>query len=207
MMCASFSRTCARVSSNRFWYYINLLILLLCLQLLYDKNGAGVHLRKYTGWSLAWWHNYKWATYRIMTVFAVDFIGPLFHTLFPDRQFSVKMMSVPSVTAILSYIRLSYPNVKPELDAAILRGSSVHPAQMILLLNLRDLFEYFIPTVSLLLQDLICFFSRCFCFMLSLVFKMPNLFIKILLEFLCLFCVFFFYSCSEPSFELLCLVF
>ena len=65
-------------------------------QILYDKNGAGIHLRKYVGWSLAWWHNYKWATYRIMHVFAVDFIGPLFHNLFPDRNFDVKKMSVPS---------------------------------------------------------------------------------------------------------------
>ena len=120
------------------------------LQLLYDKNGAGVHLREYMGWSLAWWHNYKWATYRIMHVFGVDFIAPLFHNLFPDRNFDVKKMSVPSATAILSYIRLSYANVKGDLDTAINMGNRVLPAQMILLLNLRDLFEYFIPTVSLL---------------------------------------------------------
>lgn len=100
------------------------------------------------GWSLAWWHNYKWATYRILTVFGVDFIGPLFHNLFPDRSFDVKKMSVPAATAILSYIRLSYKSVKPELDAAISLGNSVNPTFMILLLNLRDLFEYFIPVVS-----------------------------------------------------------
>ena len=101
------------------------------------------------GWSLAWWHNYKWATYRIMHVFGVDFIAPLFHNLFPDRNFDVKRMSVPSATAILSYIRLSYTNVKADLDAAINMGNSIHPAQMILLLNMRDMFEYFITTVSL----------------------------------------------------------
>ena len=101
------------------------------------------------GWSLAWWHNYKRATYRIMHVFGVDFIAPLFHNLFPDRNFDVKRMSVPSATAILSYIRLSYTNVKADLDAAINMGNRIHPAQMILLLNMRDMFEYFIPTVSL----------------------------------------------------------
>jgi hypothetical protein len=138
------------------------------------------------GWSLAWWHNYKWATYRIMTVFSVDFIGPLFHTLFPDRNFNVKMMSVPSCTAILSYIRLSYPKVKPELDAAILQGNRVHPSQMILLLNLRDLFEYFIPTVSLLSYMFVFEFISCFSLVLSLVFKMPKRFIQILSQFVCL---------------------
>jgi hypothetical protein len=120
-----------------------------CFQILYDKNGAGVHLRKYMGWSLAWWHNYKWATYRIMSVFAVDFIAPLFHNLFPDRSFDVKKMSVPAATAILSYIRLSYKSVKPDLDAAIALGNSVNPTFMVLLLNLRDLFEFFIPVVSM----------------------------------------------------------
>ena len=137
-------------SFTTFSFDVNSHIFLCCLQILYDKNGAGVHLRKYMGWSLAWWHNYKWSTYRIMSVFGVDFIGPLFHTLFPDRSFDVKKMSVPSATAILSYIRLSYPEVKDVLDEAIKLGNLLHPTQMTLLLNLRDLFEYFIPTVSLL---------------------------------------------------------
>ena len=111
------------------------------------------------GWSLAWWHNYKWATYRIMSVFGVDFIAPLFHNLFPDRSFDVKKMSVPAATAILSYIRLSYTSVKPELDAAIALGNTVNPTFMILLLNLRDLFEYFIPVVSMCC----CVCLYCFC--------------------------------------------
>ncbi len=149
----------------------------------YDKNGAGIHLRKYVGWSLAWWHNYKWATYRIMSVFGVDFIGPLFHNLFPDRSFDVKKMSVPSATAILSYIRLSYPNVKPELDAAIALGNRVHPADMILLVNLRDLFEYFIPTVCLFVVtafsgEILVLFSNS-----EPVFKMPFFLVQILCRF------------------------
>ena len=133
-----------------------------CLQILYDKNGAGIHLRKFMGWPLAWWHNYKWATYRIITVFAVDFIGPLFHNLFPDRTFNVKQMSVPSATAILSYIRLSYPAVNGDLDAAIALGNTVKPSQMILLKNMRDLFEYFIPTVGLCSLCCCVFFSQSF---------------------------------------------
>ena len=138
------------------------------------------------GWSLAWWHNYKWATYRIMSVFAVDFIAPLFHTLFPDRQFNVKMMSVPSATAILSYIRLSYPKVKPELDAAILQGNRVHPSQMILVLNLRDLFEYFIPTVNFLSLAYIYVFFSSFYINLLLVFKMPHCINQFFFSILCL---------------------
>ena len=65
------------------------------------------------------------------------------------------MMSVPSATAVLSYIRLSYVSVKPELDAAIKLGNAIRPNQMILLQNLRDLFEYFIPVVSSLCDYLL----------------------------------------------------
>ena len=117
----------------------------MCLQVFYDKNRAGQHLRNYTGWSLAWWHNYKWATFRILLVFGPDFFGPLFHRLFPDREFSPKKMSVPSATALLSYVRLAYPLVKQNLEDAIKLGNRIHPNQMALLKNLSDLFQYFIP--------------------------------------------------------------
>jgi hypothetical protein len=100
------------------------------------------------GWSLAWWHNYKWATYRILLVFGPDFVAPLFHRLFPDRNFDVRKMSVPSATALLSYMRLSYPAVKVQLADAIKLGNAVNPVQMVLLKNLHDMFEYFIPIVS-----------------------------------------------------------
>ena len=118
-----------------------------------------------------------------MSVFGVDFIGPLFHNLFPDRSFDVKKMSVPSATAILSYIRLSYPNVKPELDAAIALGNRVLPAYMILLVNLRDLFEYFIPTVGLFVvtafpEQILVLFSNS-----VPVFKMPFFLVQILCRF------------------------
>ena len=93
-----------------------------------------------------------------MHVFSVDFIAPLFHNLFPDRSFDVKRMTVPSATAILSYIRLSYPNVRADLDSAIKMGNRILPSQMILLKNMRDMFEYFIPTVSLVVQLFIMFF-------------------------------------------------
>ena len=123
---------------------------MLLVQIMYDKNGAGKHLRKYTGWSLAWWHNDKWATYRVLLVFGPDFFGPLFHRLFPDREFRPKQCSVPAATALLSYVRFAYPAVKDELHAAIKLGNTIAPNQMVLLKNLRDLFEYFIPVVSVI---------------------------------------------------------
>ena len=81
-------------------------------------------------------------------MFGPDFFAPLFHRLFPDREFSARKMSVPSATALLSYASLSYPAVKQQLEDAIKLGHGIQPNQMALLKNLQDLFEYFIPIVS-----------------------------------------------------------
>ena len=137
------------------WCMSMLLLPVYCYdQIMYDNNSAGQHLRRHVGVSLAWWHSYKWATFRICTVFGSDFIGPLFHNLFPERAYNVKLMSFPSATAILSYMRLAYPSVKDQLMAAIAMGNSVSKPCMVLLQNLQDLLEYFIPTVL---------FVCCFC--------------------------------------------
>ena len=114
---------------------------------MYDKNNAGQHLRRHVGVSLAWWHSYKWATFRICVVFGSDIIGPLFHNLFPQRSYDVKLMSFPAATSLLSYMRLAYPAVRNELNAAIALGSSVNKSCIVLLNNMRDLMEYFIPVV------------------------------------------------------------
>ena len=133
----------------------------LCLQIMYDKNNAGQHLRKHVGASLAWWHSYKWATFRICVVFGSDFIGPLFHHLFPERSYNVKLMSFPAATAMLSYMRLAYPAIRDELTAALALGNVVSKSCLVLLQNLQDLLEYFIPTVHFLwhfhILDLICY--------------------------------------------------
>ena len=116
-------------------------------QIMYDKNNSGQHLRRHVGVSLAWWHSYKWATFRICVVFGSDIIGPIFHNLFPQRSYDVKLMSFPAATSLLSYMRLAYPAVRNELNAAIALGSSVNKSCMVLLNNMRDLMEYFIPVV------------------------------------------------------------
>ena len=113
---------------------------------MYDQSNATVQLRKYCGVSLAWWHSYKWATKMIMTVFATDFIAPLFHHLFPYNEFNVEKMSLPSHTCILTYIRLSYPSFRQQLIDAKNRGGLNIRCQT-LLENLFNLCEFFIPVV------------------------------------------------------------
>lgn len=122
----------------------------------YDRSDAGKHLRKFVGLSLAWWHNYKWASFRILYVFGSDFIAPFFHRLYPDQTFDIKKMSFPSVTTLLSYIRLSYPMFRSELIKQM-ENKTLSIRSKTLLDNLYSLCEYFIPTVPFLLIFYICF--------------------------------------------------
>jgi hypothetical protein len=117
--------------------------------MMYDRDGAAINLRRLTSLSLAWWHNYKWATGRIMVVFGNDFIGPMFHHLFPDRNYDTHKMSHTAKVTYLSYIRLAYARFKPKLDQALLRGDLTTKRRTILQ-NLSDMCTYFIPVVILL---------------------------------------------------------
>lgn len=113
---------------------------------MYDRSNGGRMLRTYAGCSLAWWHSYKWATKRIMVVYATDFIAPLFHYLFPDRQFDPMKSSHSASTTILSYIRLAYPRFKDSLQQA-LGVATISVRQRTILQNLQHLCEFFIPVV------------------------------------------------------------
>jgi hypothetical protein len=115
-------------------------------QIMYDRSNGGRMLRTYAGCSLAWWHSYKWATKRIMVVYATDFIAPLFHYLFPDRQFDPMKSSHSASTTILSYIRLAYPRFKDSLQQA-LGVATISVRQRTILQNLQHLCEFFIPVV------------------------------------------------------------
>jgi hypothetical protein len=114
--------------------------------MMYDRSNATKLLRDYCSLSLAWWHSYKWCTKMIMTVFANDFIAPLFHQLFPCNEFNVDKMGLPSQTCILTYIRLAYPSFRTQLIEAKNHGDLSIKNQT-LLNNLTSLCEFFIPVV------------------------------------------------------------
>jgi len=114
---------------------------------MYDKSNTGVHLRKYVHVSLALWHNYKWATAKLFKVFGRDFIGPFFHRLFPDTAIDLTNFNHSSATTILSYMRLSFPHFKDELEQTMTLPSLTGRAK-IDLTNLWHLLNYFIPVVQ-----------------------------------------------------------
>ena len=116
--------------------------------MMYDRNGAAHNFKQFTSVSLAWWHNYKWATGRIMVVFGNDFIGPMFHHLFPDRNYDTHKMSLSAKATYLQYIRLAYTQFKPKLDQSLQREDLTTKNRTILQ-NLSDLCAYFIPVVRM----------------------------------------------------------
>lgn len=113
---------------------------------MYDKTDAAKDFRRYCGVTLAWWHTYKWASHKLVNVFAKDFIAPLFHHLFPSTEFNADKMKLSGHTTLLSYIRLAFPSFRQELKLAVSRGD-ISQRNQILLENLIKLCEYFIPVV------------------------------------------------------------
>jgi hypothetical protein len=114
---------------------------------MYEKSNAGARLRKYTFCSLAWWHSYKWATKEVVKVFSSDFLGPWFHSLWPDRDWDAAKISHPARTTYLSYIRLAYPHFKVLLNKGLAK-EGLNQRQITLFTNLKDMCEFFIPVVS-----------------------------------------------------------
>lgn len=114
---------------------------------MYDTSHGGRRLRTFTSLSLALWHSYKWATKRILQVFSNDFIGPMFHFLQPNREYTPDKMKHPAATTYISYIRLAYPSFKRQLVEALQKNVFL-PRQKTLLRNLETLCEFFIPVVT-----------------------------------------------------------
>jgi hypothetical protein len=126
---------------------------------MYDRSGAALRLQKYMGVSLAWWHSYKWATKKIMQVFGKDIIAPMFHHLFPDREYAPEKMKLPAHQNYLTFIRLAYPSFRVQLNNSLSRRD-LTTRQRHVLQNLSDLCEFFIPAVLILLcgQLVVCDF-------------------------------------------------
>ncbi len=115
---------------------------------MYDTSGKGKAYKMLTFNSLAWWHSYKAAFLKMYQVFAKDFIAPLFHTLHPAGIFFPKPKYLANVIQIFTYIRMSYPTFKPQLDAAF-TDKKLKPHNLCHLQNLRTLCEFLIPAVCI----------------------------------------------------------
>jgi hypothetical protein len=112
---------------------------------MYDHSGIGATLRQKVFLSLGLWHNFKQASLLVWKAFALTFIGPAYHCLFPGRDMYMQP-KLAHVTTILTIIRLSYPAWRNELR--LLRARANLPESSCNHLhNICMLLEFFIPTV------------------------------------------------------------
>lgn len=112
---------------------------------MYDTSGIGDSFRKSTIVLLGSWHVYKMATTCIWRLAGPDFLGPLFHQMFPNSKYPSNPRLILA-SRILSMVRLAYPSFKPELKAAMEREGKTR-FEKAHLRNLHDLCEWFIPKV------------------------------------------------------------
>jgi hypothetical protein len=114
---------------------------------MYDHSGIGSLLRSKVFLALGFWHNFKQASLLVWKKFALDFIGPAYHCLFPGRDMYLQPKLV-QITTILTFIRLSYEGWRRELLDLMAR-ENVPDSSVNHIHNLAMLMEFFIPTVTL----------------------------------------------------------
>ena len=125
-------------------------------QFVYDHSGIGKVFGRKVHITLGLWHNFKQASIILWRRFSLDFIGPLFHHMFPGVQFFAQNPKLVHVTTMLTYIRMSYPSWKDDLqnlrtDRTLHRSSRAHVH------NLTALVEFFIPTVPFVVVSHVLF--------------------------------------------------
>lgn len=120
---------------------------LLFLQMLYGRTRLFPPVfRAQVSVMLANWHGYKYMVIKVFQVFLLGYFGPLQHHLHPGFKLLPKP-HLRTCTTYLLWMVTAYKGFKRELATAIaepgMRGGKLN-----YLINLRDLCEFFIPTVE-----------------------------------------------------------
>ena len=139
------------VNYNSSVFYLHLFcFLFLNHQVLHDRSQFTTAMNDWFFCAMGSWHTYKIACAWVWKMYSPFFLGPMFHYLHPAGHFK-REDKHSTIQLWLTRMRLAYPAIKDELVKAIdeckVRDRNLYNH----LLNLRGLFEYFIPTVSCIL--------------------------------------------------------
>jgi hypothetical protein len=96
------------------------------------------------------WHIYKNAAERVFTVFLSPFLAGALHAIAPGN----KIFTSPRLVEILGLflrLRFAYPSFKSLLQTC-LESDRVSDEGKSVVLNLKDLMEFFIPVVSFVIK-------------------------------------------------------
>ncbi len=105
-------------------------------------------MRSWLHVQLGTWHIYKQANTVVWKHWSERIFAPLFHDLIPDANFN-KKARLTTISVFLTYVRLSYPSFRDELNAAL--KSVTDANQRVAISHLRDLkklCEFAIPVVG-----------------------------------------------------------
>jgi hypothetical protein len=136
-------------------------VIYLCLsmftQVFYDSSDGARKFRKQTANCLEFWHTFKMGYHLLYRNFADFVFAPLFHHICPGHTFYKKPSRLIQIQEACLSLQLAYrdPVVRAEMAALLAKHcdvGSVAAAQRTVLINLRDLIEYFLPVVCCLSQ-------------------------------------------------------
>lgn len=116
------------------------------LQFLYASNLQTSEQKLVTSLSLGLWHSYKVACERLWFIYLPFLIGPAYHSIAAQTNV-YGSPSLFEITHFFTRLRLAYPDVKASLAAALM-DDKVSLNNKLMLQNIQDFFEFFLPVVS-----------------------------------------------------------
>ena len=96
---------------------------------------------------LAWWHTFKTGCQKIYEKFLPHCIAPILVNVFPAVNLKVHP-SLASISVTLTTFRLAYEELTDDVDDALATNLELNLAQKNTLHDMKDLCQFFIPTVS-----------------------------------------------------------
>ena len=126
--------------------------------MLYGPTPVSPNLSNRLGLVLGWWHIFKFCHTLVFTRFASTFLAPAWHALFPNATISSNGGRLSQLSILFTQLRMAYPVFSHSLAQAKAGLNRILPALQPHLLNLVDLFEFFIPTVSVVSYPCTLFF-------------------------------------------------
>ncbi len=130
-----------------------------CVQMMYHPNGGGAALRRPLGWLLGLWHPVKQAALLVFRVYGYTFLAPAFHNAHPRMRYPDDKARVSFAMSTMVRMMVAYGmegGIREEMMKLMaVRNEEVDFDMRPHLVNLKDLFEYVIPTVRCVSVDIL----------------------------------------------------
>lgn len=111
-------------------------------------GGCASKYLKVTAPILGFWHTFKMAHIIMYRMYAKAFLAPLFHHIIPGHEFYPQPGRLIQMQETFTNLRLAFDSdVRKQLKEAM-ADRRISECYRDLLQNLKDLLQFFIPTVS-----------------------------------------------------------